>query len=395
MMRILEGIRVLDFSSLIAGPYCAMLLAAMGAEVIRVEPPGGGLDRDVGPYAPNGEGLYPWHYCCNKKGITLNLQTGRGRLLLRELLAKTDIVVEAFTPSVKKELGMDFDSLQAIDKGIILVSISGYGQYGPYADRRGLDTIAQGMAGLMAITGMPEGPPLRSGAAVVDYGAALNGALGAVLALYQRQKSGRGQAVDVSLLDTAVSFMETVFSEYVMLGVERKPMGNRRPYTAPTDLFRAKDGYVYISVSTNSFWKRMCDVAGWDEYRDDPRFNSNRVRYKSQEFLNHLAATWVKDRTVEEVVTALNRAGIPSGPVYSIPEIIKDKHIRQREMLVELEHPGGGTFLVPGLVPKLSETPGRIDQRAPVCGEHNREVYGDLLGRNSEEIAALAAGGVI
>ena len=395
MNGVLQGIRVLDFSNFIAGPYCGMLLAAMGAEVIRVEPPGGGMDRDIGPYAPNGEGMWPWHYCCCKKGITLNLQAEKGRHVLRELLGKTDVVIEAYTPAVKKKLGMDFDSLQAIDRRIILVSISGFGQSGPYANRGGLDTVAQGMSGLMAVTGMPEGPPLRSGSTVVDYGAALYGALGAMFALYHRQRTGTGQAVDVSLLDTAVSFMETVFAEYTLLGLERKPIGNRRPYTAPTDMFKARDGYVYVSVSTDTFWNRFCDLTGWDEYRDDPKFNSNRVRYKSQDLLNDLAAQWIKDRTVDEVVSAMNRAGIPAGPVYSIPQVLKDVHIRGREMLVEMEYPEVGKFIVPGLALKLSESPGGLNKPAPKCGEHTSEIYGRLLGYSRERIDAMAAEGVI
>lgn len=395
MDKVLGGIRVLDFSHFIAGPYCAMLLAAMGAEVIRVEPPQGSIDRDIGPYAPNGQGMYPWHYCCNKKGITLDTRGEEGQAILKDLLANTDVVVEAFMPRVKKKIGLDYDSLLAINPGLVLVSISGFGQSGPYADRGGFDAIAQGMSGLMAVTGYSEGPPLKAGSAVIDYGTGLYGALGAVLALLNRQKTGQGQAVDVSLLDTAVSFTETVFAEYQVLGKERSAMGNRRPYTAPTDMYGAKDGYVNISVSADRFWPKFCGVIGEKNYAQDSRYNSNRVRYKNQEFLNALARKWVAERTVEEVVETLTAAGIPVGPVYSIPQVMQDEHIRSRKMIVELEYPDTGKVPVPGLAVKLSRTPGALDQRGPELGEHNQQVYGELLGYSEQRLAGLKKAGVI
>lgn len=395
MDRVLDGIRVLDFSHFIAGPYCAMLLAAMGAEVIRVEPPQGSLDRDIGPYAPNGQGMYPWHYCCNKKGITLDTRSEKGKAVLKELLAISDVVIEAFMPRVKQKIGLDYDSLRAINPGLVLVSVSGFGQTGPYADRGCFDAIAQGMAGLMAVTGSPEGPPLKAGSAIIDYGTGLYGALGAMLALFQRQKTGQGQAVDVSLLDTAVSFNETAFAEFAVLGKERKAIGNRRPYTAPTDMYGARDGYVNISVSTDRFWQKLCEVIGEEKYAKDSRYNSNRVRYKNQEFLNALTRKWVADRTVAEVVETLTAAGVPVGPVYSIPQVMQDEHIRSREMIVELEYPDVGKVPLPGLAVKLSQTPGAMDQRGPEVGEHNQQVYGELLGYGSEQLAELKEAGVI
>lgn len=395
MGKVLDGIRVLDFSHFIAGPYCAMLLGAMGAEVIRVEPPQGSLDRDIGPYAPNGQGMYPWHYCCNKKGITLDTRSQKGREILGALLAQSDVVIEAFMPRVKKKLGLDYESLQAVNPGLILVSVSGFGQYGPYADRGCFDAIAQGMAGMMAVTGFPGGPPLKAGSAVIDYGTGLYGALGAMLALFQRQKTGRGQAVDVSLLDTAVSFMETAFAEYAVLGQERKAMGNRRPYTAPTDMFGAQDGYVNISVSTDRFWEKFCRLIGKERLGKDSRYCSNRVRYQHQEFLNALAREWVSDKTVAEVVEALTAAGIPVGPVYSIPQVLADEHIRAREMVVEMEYPQAGKVPLPGLAVKLSETPGALDQRGPEIGEHNHQVLGELLGCDEAQLRDLEKAGVI
>ncbi|MEW5913994.1 MAG: CoA transferase [Thermodesulfobacteriota bacterium] len=395
MSGALDGIRVLDFSNFIAGPYCAMLLGAMGAEVIRVEPPGGALDRDIGPYAPNGQAMYPWHYSCNKLGVTLDLKNAKAKGLLHKLLARTDVVLEAFSPGVKKKLGLDLRSLHAVNPAISLLSISGYGQYGPYAERGGLDTVAQGMAGLMAITGPEGGEPMRAGVAVVDYGAALYGLYGVMLALYQREKTGRGQAIDISLLDVAVSFMETVFAEMAVLGVERKAMGNRRPYTAPTNMFQAKDGYVYVSITTDLFWRRFCKVAGIDHLRDDPRFNSNRVRYKHQKELNQIAADWVGARTVEEVLGEMIPAGIAAGPVLTLPQVMADEHVSARNMILEMNYEGVGPVPIPGLAIKMSENPGQIDTPAPAVGQHNDYVYGELLSCTPEELAALAADGVI
>ncbi|MEW5912490.1 MAG: CoA transferase [Thermodesulfobacteriota bacterium] len=395
MEKALDGIRVLDFSHFIAGPFCGMLLGAMGAEVIRIEPPQGSLDREIGPFAPDGRAMYPWHYCCNKKGITLDTRSEKGRQIIRELLAKSDVVIEAFMPPVKKKLGLDFESLQAIDPGLILVSVSGHGQTGPYANRGSFDAIAQGMAGMMAVTGYPGEPPLKSGAAVIDYGTGLYGALGAMLALFHRQKTGRGQAVDVSLLDTAVSFMETAFAEYTVLGLDRKGMGNRRPYTAPTDMFATKDGYVNISVSTDRFWEKFCELTGNEEYKNDPRYSSNRTRYQHQEFLNGLAREWIATRTVSEVVETFAAAGIPAGPVYSIPQVLQDEHIRQREMIVELDYPQVGKVPLPGLAVKLSRTPGAFDRRSPELGEHTQQVLADVLGYDQAQIDELKKAGVI
>lgn len=395
MERVLQGIRALDFSRFLAGPYCGMLLAMMGAEVIRVEAPGGEIDRELGPFAPNGESMYPWVSCCQKKGITLNLRSEKGRVVLQDLVKRSDIIIEAFLPQAKESLGLSYESLKRINPGIILVSVSGFGQNGPYANRGSFDAIAQGMSGMMSITGFPGGPPVKLGTAGIDCGTAIYGALGAMLALYHRQRTGIGQAVDVSLLDTAVSFMETVFAEYQVLGELRPQIGNRRPFTAPTDMYKAKDGYINISISTDSFWRRFTKLIGREDIRDDPRFKSNRVRFKNQEALNAWAAEWVSERTVQEMVNALGEAGIPCGPVYSIPEVLADPQVKAREMIVELEYPGVGKVPMAGVPIKLSETPGRIDSRAPRIGEHNHEVYSELLGYAHEEIAKMKEEGVI
>jgi len=395
MEKVLDGIRILDLSYFIAGPFCTMLLASMGAEVIRIEPPGGSLDRDIGPYSPSGEGMYPWHYCCNKKGITLNTREEKGKEILRELIGKSDIVVESYLPKAKKAIGLEFSKLQEIHRGIILVSFSGYGQTGPYSSRGGFDAIAQGMSGMMSITGFPGSVPLKAGSAVIDYGTALYGALGALLALHYREKTGLGQAVDVCLLDTAVSFMETVFAEYAFLNSKRSQIGNRRPYTAPTDMFQARDGYVNISISTDTIWKRFTQLIGKPELADDPEFKSNRHRFQNHEALNSIAAQWISDKTVKEVVEKLNEIGVPAGPVYGISEVFDDAQIKARRMIEYLEYPGEGKIPIPGIAIKLSETPGTLDKRGPKVGEHNHEVYGAVLNYGDEKIYELKEAKII
>jgi CoA:oxalate CoA-transferase len=395
MKKVLDGVRILDLSYFIAGPYCAMLLASMGAEVIRIEPPGGSIDRDIGPYSLSGKGMYPWHYSCNKKGITLNTRKEKGKEILKDLIKNSDIMVQSYLPKAKKAIGLEYSKLEKINKGFILVSFSGYGQNGPYSSRGGFDAIAQGMSGMMSITGAPDSIPLKSGSAVIDYGTSLYGVIGALLALRYREKTGLGQEVDVCLLDTAVSFMETVFAEYAVLDSERSQMGNRRPYTAPTDMFKAKDGYVNISISTDTIWKRFAEVIGRSELVENPEFKSNRIRYMNHDALADIAQKWISERNVSEVIEKLNDVGVPAGPVYRIPEVLDDPQIKARKMIEYLDYPGEGEIPIPGIAIKLSKTPAAIDRRAPEVGEHNYDVYGSILKYKDEEISDFIKAGII
>ena len=339
--------------------------------------------------------MYSWHFCCEKKGITLNTSSENGRGVLSDLVLRSDVIIESFVPQAKKAKGLDYESLKAINPRIILTSISAYGQTGPYAHRGGFDAIAQGMAGMMAISGFPGEGPLKSGSPVTDYGTGIYAALGTFAALFQRQSTGVGQTVDVSLLDTAVSFMETVFTEYKTLGEERPQLGNKRPYTAPTDMIKVKDGYINISVSTDGIWRRFTKLTGNEQYRDDPRYSSNRVRYQSREFLTSLASAWAADKTTREAIQELEAAGIPAGPVYSVADVLADPHIKARNMIVEIEYPEVGKITIPAVPIKLSETDTTIQKRAPMVGEHNDEVYCQLLGYSKEKLGRLSQEGVI
>jgi crotonobetainyl-CoA:carnitine CoA-transferase CaiB-like acyl-CoA transferase len=391
----LQDVRILDLSRFISGPYCTQILADMGAEVIRIEKVGGGDDRFLGPFAPNGESMGVMVYSRNKRGITLNIRTEEGRDLFRRLVKVSDVVLENFTAGYLESLEIGYEDLSKVNPGIIFASITAYGRYGPYAAKGGFDQIVQGMSGMMYVTGHPGDPPTKAGVSLNDYGAAIYNALGIVLALRHRDKTGEGQQIDVSLFDTAISFMETIIPEYKVNHRVRPQIGNRRPYTAPTDTYRAKDGYVSISISTEGLWRRFTKLIGREDLTNDPRFTGNANRAVNQQYLNNLAAAWVADKTVEEVLRLLDEAHIPCGTVQTITEVVEDPQVKAREMIVDIEHPGAGSVPLPGIVIKMSKTPGEIRSPAPLAGQHNEEVYRELLGLSQEEIEELRHRGVI
>lgn len=397
MEEILRGIRVLDCSRYRAGPTCGQILGDMGAEVIRVERPGGEDDRRLGPFAPGGQGFYLMITCRNKKGITLNLQKQKGTEILKELVKQSDVVIENFGPDVNKRLGLDYESLKKIRPDIIVVSVSAYGQYGPYASRLGFDGIAQAMSGLMWVTGFPQGPPVKSGVSFIDTATGVYGALGTLLALYHRQKTGEGQLVDVCLLDTAVSFMESIMAEYEVANEIRPQVGSSHIYAGPFDAYKAKDAYFFVGIVGNATWRRFVKMMGREELASDPRFRTDwdRARPENRQFFTDWLNKWAAEKTVDEVVNQFNEAGVPCGRVNTIPEVVADPHIRAREILVELEHPGVGKVPVPGIPIKLSRTPGRIKTTHPMLGEHNEEVYRHLLGYTQQELNHLEEEGVI
>ena len=397
MEKVLEGIRVLDFSRYGSGPYCGALLADMGAEVIRVESPGGGIDRQFGPFAPNGENIvYGMIMARNKKGITLDLRSDKGKEILKELVKRADIVVENYGAEGKEIMGLDYRSLSEINPAIILVSISGFGTFGPYARKLAFDNIAQAMSGAMSYGGFPNNPPTRAAVPYADFNSAVYGALGAMFALYYREKTGKGQMVDIALLDAAFSMVAGmgVAAEYKLLNYIRPQQGNQGYYCF-TNSFKAKDGWVMVMVISNTIWRRFLRVIGRGDLAHDPRFTDDMARYQNREILNSIVSEWVSQRTVNEAVNSLEEARIPCGKVNSIAGIIDDPHIRVREMLVELDFPGVGLVPLSGVVPKLSETPGKIERRAPLVGEHNEEIYCGLLGFKKEELERLKEEGVI
>lgn len=397
MQKALEGIRALDFSRYVAGAYCGALLADMGAEVIRVERPEGEVDRELGPFAPNGENIvYGMILARNKKGITLNTRSEKGREILKELVKQADIVVENYGVEGKKIMGLDYELLSQINPAIILVSISGFGSFGPYAKKLCFDAIAQGMSGAMCYTGFPQNPPTRAAVPYVDFSSGIYGALGAMFALYYREKTGKGQMVDVALLDAAISFVAGmgVAAEYKLLNYIRPQIGNSSFYNY-NNTYKAKDGWLFIYTVGNSTWQRFLKVIGREDLGRDPRFKDDMTRWQSRDVLDPIVSEWVSRYTIKEVLDLLEKARVPCGPVNNIANIVDNPHVKAREMIVDIDFPGSGLVPLSGIVPKLSRTPGKIERRAPLIGEDNEEIYCKLLNLSLEELGQLKQEGVV
>ncbi|MBM2825233.1 MAG: CoA transferase [Dehalococcoidales bacterium] len=395
--EVLQGIRVLDISRYRAGPTCGQILADMGAEVIRIERPGGEDDGRLEPFATGGKSFYLMFTCRNKKDITLNLREPKGQRILKELVKRSDVVIENFGPDVNKRLGLDYESLKKVKENIIVTSVSGFGQYGPYASKLGFDGIAQAMSGLMWVTGFPQGLPVKSGVSFIDTTTGIYGALGTMFALYHRERTGEGQLVDVCLLDTAVSFMETYIAEYEITGEIHPQIGNCHSYAGPVDACKAKDGYFFIHIVGDAIWGRFLKTMGREELATDQRFETDykRARPEIRQFFANWLNEWAADKTVAEVVEHFNQAGVPCGPVNTIPQVAADPHIRAREMIVEVEHPEVGNVPLIGIPFKLSKTPGAIKTTSPMLGEHNEEIYCGLLGYTTEELTQLTEKSII
>ncbi len=395
MTKILEGVRIIDIGTFQASPFCCQVLADFGAEVIRVEPPGGAVDRELGPFAPNGKNMAVALYGRNKKGITLNLQSEKGIQLLKELVRRSDVLVTNLTPRAVKTLGIGYENLRKENPGLIYLALTSYGQNGPYAERPGFDPIIQGIIGHMYITGFKDAGPTKAGSSLTDYGSGLYGAIGILLALRHRDKTGQGQEIDISLLDTGVSFMEAVFAQYKVLKEVQPQMGNARPFSAPTNAFRCKDGYVYLAITFNRMWARFAKLIGREDLAKDERFASSELRRRNRDYMDSLAQGWLADKSKEEAVKKLVEAGIPAGPVNTVTEAMADPQIHARKMIVDLEHPGIGSIPVSGVVIKLSETPGSIETPVPSVGQHNEEIYCGLLGYDKDKLYELKEQGVI
>lgn len=396
MSRALDGIRVIDLARVVSGPFCTMLLADMGAEVIKVEGPEGEATRSSLPRA-RGESVHWLSHNRNKKSITLNLRTDQGKEILRELVKRSDIITENFRPGVMAQIGFDYPKLKTIKQDIILVSVSGFGQEGPYAKRPAFDQIVQSMGGLAWVTGHPECPPVRAGVYVGDYLPGVYAAFGAMLALYHRDRTGQGQHVDVAMLDAVVSMMCIPLSNYLLTGVAAERRGNYSPNsrTAPNNTYKLTDGYVEIVANSDEHFRRFCTALGREEWLQDPRFQPPNGREQFSAALDAMVAKDLAPRTVAEVIDAMDKAAVPCGPIQSIPQVAADPQVRARQMIVEVEHATMGALPLQGVTVKMSETPGEVRTPPPVLGAHNTEVYGELLGYTAAEIEALKAAGII
>jgi CoA:oxalate CoA-transferase len=394
--KVLTGVRVLDFSRWFAGPYAATLLAAMGAEVIRVERPAGEEERNFGPYAPNGDGMLTLVTLQNRRGITLDPLSDKGKEIVEQLVRKSDVVLHSYVSGSKEESLLSYDSLTQFNPAIIVAKVSGFGSTGPYAKRPCFDTIAQALSGAMSFTGFPETAPTRSGYAWVDFSTGAHAALGIMFALFHRQRTGKGQFIDIALLDVAVACVAglAVAAEYKVSGIIRGQQGNASYYNY-TNCVKASDGWMMLGISGNPIWRRFTRAVGREDLKEDPRLQSDRLRYENRQVIQTVLDEWLKDKTVGEVIRIMEEARVPCSPVNNIVEMVNDPQVAAREMLIDVEYPGIGKIPLPGPAIKMSETPGAIEMPAPKAGEHNQEVYSSLLGFDSEKLGQLKAEGVI
>jgi crotonobetainyl-CoA:carnitine CoA-transferase CaiB-like acyl-CoA transferase len=392
MARALEGIRVIDFGRFIAAPYCAMMLADFGADVIRVERREGGEDRRVGPVVESGEGGLYLNVNRNKRAMTLDLGHRESAKIVRRLVESADIVIVNLPINVMKRAGLDYESLSAIKPDIILVMASAFGPDGPYANRVGFDGVAQAMSGAMSLTGFADAP-VRDIVSFVDYGTALHAAFGAMIALYDRQKTGRGSLIDVSLLATGVTFMTPLLMERAATGIRRERQGNTGYYTAPSDVYRTSDGWIIVPTIGDDMFRRWAGLVGREELIADPRCVDDIARGSNHALINEVMAEWCAKRTRDEAIGELERARIPCGPVYDLGEVLADPQVNARGLLEEVEQAGNQS------VP-LARTPVRINgeqnrlSRAPALGEHTDGVLAEI-GFSAEEIAELRKTGAI
>jgi crotonobetainyl-CoA:carnitine CoA-transferase CaiB-like acyl-CoA transferase len=390
----LAGMRVIDFGRYIAGPYCATLLADLGAEVIRVERRDGGEDRYLGPVTETGEGGLFLGLNRNKKGITLDPMHPQSGEIKRRLIANADLVIANLPLDVLEKMALDYDALRAIKPDIILVMVSAFGPDGPYARRVGFDSVAQAMSGAMGLTGYP-GAPVRSVVAFEDYGTALHAAFGAMVALYHKQQTGRGQVVDASLLATGVTFMQALLAERHVTGIRRTQLGNTGFYSAPNDVYQTRDGWIVVHTIGQPIFKRWARLMGREDLLDDPHCASDIARADHHQLINEIMSGWTAQRTTADAIAQLEQARIPCGPIYDLDEVLADPQVQARELLQHVAYPGAAKPVPIANTPvRLSETPGAVRHRAPTLGEHTDEVLREL-GFASEEVAAFRAAGVI
>jgi crotonobetainyl-CoA:carnitine CoA-transferase CaiB-like acyl-CoA transferase len=388
----LSRFRILDLSRVRAGPSCVRQFSDFGADVIKIEsPPGVDANENMGGprHGPDMQNLHR-----NKRAMTLNLKLPEAKEIFMKLVKTADVVVENFRPDVKFRLGIDYESLAKVNPRIILASISGFGQDGPYRDRPGFDQIAQGMSGLMSVTGAPGKGPMRTGAAIADVSAGLWAALGIMTALLEREASGKGQWVQSSLLNAGIGLLDFQAARYAMKGEVPPQVGNDHPTSMPTSAYKTKDGYINIGASGDGMWRRLCQAIGRDDLAADARFKSNEDRARNRAPLNALLNEALASRTSAEWIETFNKVGVPCGPIYTMDQVFADPQVKHLEAAVEVEHPKIGRFRILNQPVKLSRTPAKIATALPELGAHTDEILKEV-GFTESQIKELRAKGAV
>jgi crotonobetainyl-CoA:carnitine CoA-transferase CaiB-like acyl-CoA transferase len=388
----LTGLRLIEMGQLIAGPFCGQLMADHGAEVIKIEPP------EVGdPMREWGRNKPVWFPVIgrNKKTITLNLRNPKGQQIVRDLVAKSDFLLENFRTGTMEKWNLGYDKLSAVNPGIIMIRVTGYGQTGPYADRAGYGSIGEAMGGMRNLAGDPATPPSRVGLSIGDSLAATFACLGALMALEHRRKTGQGQVVDSAIYEAVLAMMESTLPEYTEAGFIRERTGSILPKVAPSNVYPTKDGGILIGANQDSVWQRMAEAMGRPELGHDARFVSHTARGENQQELDDLINAWSVQFTSDELLDLMNKHGVPCGKIFKAPDMLSDPHYKARDAVLKVAHPTFQNMWMQNVFPKLSATPGKVEWPGAEIGAFNEEVYGGLLGMNSATMADLKSEGVI
>lgn len=394
--QMLDNIVVLDLTTIVSGGTTTSVLADFGAQVIKVENPRGG--DPLRAWEPTKDGVSLWWKVVsrNKQSITLNLRDPRGQQLARDLAARADVLVENFRPGTLERWNLGYDALSEINPKLVMVRISGFGQTGPYRDRPGFGTVAEAMSGFVALSGFPDGPPLLPPMPLADEIAGLFGAAATLMALYHRdQRDGRGQIIDISLYEPLFRLLIPYIPQYALLREVQQRVGNRFPGAAPRNLYRARDGWIAISATTQRTFERLAQTMGRGDLLTDPRFADNASRVAHVEALDAIIQAWMATQPLDDLLRNLEEAEAVAGPVYDVPRILADPQFQARGDIVTVKDSELGEIPMPGVIPKFSRTPGRVAHAGPRLGEHNEVIYGGLLGLGADALAKLAQEGVI
>ncbi len=389
-MKALSGVRVLDLTRALAGPYCTLMLGDYGADVIKIELPGRGDDtRHWGPPYIDGESAYFLSINRNKRSLTLNLKDPAGREVFMRLARNADVVVENFTPGVVNRLGIDYEAVKAENPRIVYSSISGFGQTGPYREKPAYDQMMQGLGGIMSLTGDPDGQPQKTGVALADIGAGMLAAYAVMTALFHRERTGVGQYIDVSMLDLQVAWLTYQAATYFATGAPPPRVGAAHPNLVPYQAFKCADGkYINVAVGNERFWQRFCTALGREDLVEMPEYAQNKDRVKNRDQLVALLQQEFDTRSTDRWVDILEEAGVPCGPINDLADVFSDPQVKARDMLLEVQHPSAGKIKQTGIPIKFSATPGSIDSPPPLLGQHSREILLEL-GYSQDEVEAL------